>query len=169
MINLNTDIEKLFNLPLKIIVALCISSGLILFLPSNIIEKLYMLSFRHNFGFILGLVFVISLSIILCTIIVFIVKIITNKAKDKKLVNAKNKFMESLDKNEKRLLKQMYNESDKTLNLSYNSGTVAKLTKYGVIAPTSPHSYIDLLYPQMPYFLQPWVCKYIEEHKDFFK
>lgn len=167
MFNVNASVENILKLPLKIMVALCISSGLILFLPNSIIEKLYMVSFRDNFGFILGIVFVVSLSIILCTIIVQIAKFIINKIRGKRLTKARNKFMENLDKNEKKLLKLMYKEDDKTLNVPYNSGMITKLTNFGVIAPASPHNYIDLLDPQMPYYLQPWVCKYIEQHKDF--
>ena len=63
MFNINGNIENIFKLPLKIMVALCISSGLILFLPKNIIEKLYMSSFRDDFGFILGIIFIGSLTL----------------------------------------------------------------------------------------------------------
>lgn len=169
MVNINGEIEKLLNLPLKIMVALCISSGLILFLPNSMVEKLYMNSFRDNFGFILGIVFVVSLSIILCSIVVTIAKFIINKIRDKRIIKGRNKIMENLDKNEKRLLKLMYDEDDKTLDVPYNSGMITKLSSWGLISPTTAQTYVDLLDPRVPYFLQPWVCEYIQEHKEFFK
>ena len=169
MVNISGNIENILKLPLKIMVALCISSGLILFLPNKIIEKLYMVSFRDNFGFVLGIVFVVSLSIILCTLVVMIATTIINKIRNKRIIKGRNKIMENLDKNEKRLLKLMYDEDDKTLDVPYNSGMVVKLTSYDLIAPVTATNYIDILDPRIPYFLQPWVCEYIQDHKDFFK
>lgn len=133
-------------------VALCISSGLILFLPNSIVEKLYMNSFRDNFSFILGIVFVVSLSIILCTIVVTIAKFIINKIRDKRIIKGRNKIMDNLDKNEKRLLKLMYDEDDKTLDVPYNSGMITKLSSWGLISPTTSQTYVDLLDPRVPYF-----------------
>lgn len=75
MFNFGGNLEGLLKLPLKIIVALCFGSGLILFLPNKIIEKMYMMSFRNNLGFIIGIVFIVSLSIVVCSIIVFIFSI----------------------------------------------------------------------------------------------
>lgn len=167
MFNISGNLEALFKLPLKIMVALCISSGIILFLPNSVVEKMYMSNFRDNFGFILGLVFVISLSIIVCSIIVNSFKIMAAKNLAKRANAGRLKFIENLDEKERELIKEMYRIPDKTLELPHNSGTIIKLRTYGVITPVSNTFLVDLFDPQVTYFLQPWVCKYIEEHKDF--
>lgn len=103
MFNISGNLNDLLKLPLKIMVALCISSGLTLFLPNKIIEKIFMLKFRDDFGFILGLVFIISFSIILCNIVLFLINLITNKKNN--IVNIKD-----LNDNEKDILKKFYNK-----------------------------------------------------------
>ena len=155
MININGNIENILKLPLKIMVALCISSGLILFLPNNIIQKLYMLSFRENFSFILGIIFILSLSIILCTMVVAIANYIINKIRDIIIIIKRNKIIENLDSFEKDLIIRLYKQDDKTLDIPYDSGTAKKLTSWGLISPVHSTNYIDLLDPVVPYFLQP--------------
>jgi hypothetical protein len=60
--------------------------------------------------------------------------------------------MVDLDNNERRLLKKLNNEKDKTLNLSCNSGTVVKLSSYGLITSVSSSNYVDLFDHRIPYF-----------------
>ena len=52
------------KLPPTILGALAIASGLLLYLPDDVIKRLYMESFRSNYGFIIGIIFVISISIL---------------------------------------------------------------------------------------------------------
>lgn len=73
------NIVDFLKLPPRILGALSVASGLLLFLPNAIIEKLYMTSFRDKYGFAIGIVFVVSTSIL----VVFLVVIIAKKIKDK--------------------------------------------------------------------------------------
>lgn len=50
------EILKILKTP-YILITHVLASGLILFLPDNIINKMYMLDFRNKFGFVLGLIF----------------------------------------------------------------------------------------------------------------
>lgn len=107
MFNINGNLDSLLKLPMKIMVALSIGCGLILFLPNNIIEKMYMLKFRDDFGFIIGLFFVISSTIVICNFVVFIIKKIfytITKNKDD-MVNIKN-----LTSDEKEIINKFYNK-----------------------------------------------------------
>ena len=47
------DVVDFLKLPPRILAALSVASGLLLFLPDAIIEKLYMTSFRSKYGFAL--------------------------------------------------------------------------------------------------------------------
>ena len=64
------NIVDFLKLPPRILGALSVASGLLLFLPNAIIEKLYMTSFRDKYGFAIGIVFVVSTSILVVFFII---------------------------------------------------------------------------------------------------
>jgi hypothetical protein len=59
-----SGVVGLLKLPPYILGALAVASGILLFLPDVIISKLFMTGFRDNYGFILGIVFVLSTAIL---------------------------------------------------------------------------------------------------------
>lgn len=73
------DVVDFLKLPPRILAALSVASGLLLFLPDAIIEKLYMTSFRSKYGFALGIVFVVSVSILVVISVVTVAKKIKEK------------------------------------------------------------------------------------------
>lgn len=160
-------IPELLKLPIKIIVALCIACGIIILIPDNLANKLYMVNFRNDYGFILGIVFVITLSISLCYFIFYIVPIIWkkifSKRENEKIKKGMKKFLNDLNENELEIIKELIRQPDNTLLLPYNTGIVSKLSHYGVISPVSSTNYVDLLDPRIPYFLQPWVFNYFDD------
>ena len=58
------EIFKVLKTP-YILITLALASGLILFLQDKIINKMYMLDFRSKFGFVLGLIFWFSITLII--------------------------------------------------------------------------------------------------------
>ena len=65
-------IPKWIQIPLKILLpALCIFSGFLLLISDNLAEKLYLKEFRQQSGFAFGLIFTITLTLILVYIIFF--------------------------------------------------------------------------------------------------
>ncbi|MGL5379745.1 super-infection exclusion protein B [Clostridium sp.] len=48
---------EFLKLPTKIMLALGLASGVILFLPDTIVEKMYMIEFRDKYGFVIGVIF----------------------------------------------------------------------------------------------------------------
>ncbi len=107
MVNVNANLDDLLKLPMKIMVALSIGSGIILFSSDKVIEKIYMLKFREDFGFIIGLLFVISSAIVLCNLAVFTVKKIVDKMNETKnnVVDIKN-----LTSDEREIINKFYNK-----------------------------------------------------------
>ena len=81
------------KIPLKILLpGLCIFSGFIMFASDNLIDKLYLKEFRQQTGFAFGLIFVITLSLMLVYIIVFASKPYINKLKNLQNKNSSTKF-----------------------------------------------------------------------------
>lgn len=166
-------IPELLKLPIKIIVALCIASGLILLMPNEFVDKLYMTNFRTNYGFILGLIFVLSLSITMCYILFYLVPKIwdklTHKSKSKKLKKARKNFLKSLNENELKIISALIKEPDNTIELPVNRGIVAKLEYHYVISKAGTNFAVDLEDPVVPYFLQPWVFEFFDKNGNIIK
>lgn len=59
--NFNISLEDLFKLPKWIIYIICASSGTLLFLPDEMLQKIYLFNIREEYGYILGLIFIVSL------------------------------------------------------------------------------------------------------------
>ncbi|HEQ8316790.1 TPA: superinfection exclusion B family protein, partial [Streptococcus pyogenes] len=53
--NFDFKIVDFFKLPTKIMCAISIATGLVLFLPDSFIQKMYMIDFRKKYGFTIGL------------------------------------------------------------------------------------------------------------------
>lgn len=69
---LGGDIVNLLKLPAKVMFAIALASGLVLFFPDHVIQKMYMVLFKNKYGFTIGIVFYISLSITVVSFLAFI-------------------------------------------------------------------------------------------------
>ena len=164
-------LKELLTLPPKIMMALFFSTGLVLFLPEDIIEKVYLNEFKDKYGSILGIVFIVSLSILLFSLIFFIFQYFFMKFSNKKFMkNAEDKLL-SLNRQERYVIREFFNTSDNTLNLPVNNGLTTKLEYYKIIgkaASTSIVSGYDSNDWRFPYLLQPWVYEVIKKHPNYF-
>ena len=158
------EITKIFKTP-YLLITLALASGLILFLPNDIISKMYMLDFRNNYGFILGLIFWFSITLLIVIIGVKIYKKYERKRINKKLGEGIKRTLTNMHNSvEIEIITEMLQEDDYTLELPINSGVVVKLQNCFIISPTGRTHYVDMENPCMPYFLQPGVFKAIESN-----
>ena len=155
------DIASLLKLPPKILAGLAIASGLLLFLPSNIISRLYMDNFKSTYGFVIGVVFIVTISILSSYLFITIGKSVMKIYNNKQLIKHRRAFLEKLDNEDKILIKEMMNQASKTLELPMKHGTVIKLSYYKVISPAGSNHMVDPLDMRITYFLQPWVIEEI--------
>lgn len=163
------EISKILKTP-YILITIALASGLILFLPDNIISKMYMLDFRNKFGFILGLLFWFSTTLLIVTIGVKVYKKYENKKINKRLQEGIKKFLTNMkNKAEIEIITQMLREDDYTIELPINSGAVIKLQHYYIITPAGSNHYVEMDNPCIPYFLQSGVFKAIEESEELQK
>lgn len=163
------EIFKVLKTP-YILITLALASGLILFLPDKIINKMYMLDFRSKFGFVLGLIFWFSITLIIVIVSVKKYEKYKKKLLNKKLQKGIEKFLVNMkNKAEIEVITEMLKEDDYTLELPINSGAVIKLQHYYIITPAGNNHYIEMDNPCIPYFLQPGVFKAIEENEELQK
>ena len=163
------EISSLLKTP-YIIITFALASGLVLFLPDNIINKMYMFDFRNKFGFVLGLVFWFSITLLIVIIGSELYKKNENYRMKKKIQKGMKKFLTNMtNKAEIEVITKMLKKDDYTLELPMNSGIVIKLEHYCIISPAGNSHYVDLNNPYLPYFIQPGVFKAIEEDEELQK
>lgn len=161
---MNFNFAEFLKLPTRIMSAISLASGIILFLPNSIINKLYMTDFRNKYGFIIGAVFIISTSILIIGVTIKLYKFLNSKYVRKKVKVNSKKLLVSLDTYKKTIVYMLYKKENNTDILPLNDGAVVFLDYWRVIQKATNQYYVeDLSNPQFPYFLQPWVIDALNE------
>ena len=153
-------IPKWIQIPLKILLpALCIFSGFLLLISDNFAEKLYLKEFRQQNGFAFGLIFTITLTLILVYIIFFASKPLIEKVKNylvkKRLIN-KFKNLEAVYKS---ALYEMYRTPTHSIRMEISNSVATYLLGIHAI----DRSVVSTMGYVFEFFLQPWVIWGIEE------
>lgn len=134
------EIFKIIKAP-YVLITFILCTGLLLFLPDDIVKKMYLDTFRDNFGGIIGAIFLVSLCLLLTIFITYIFKIIKKKVEDRKVLKGKIKYLLNLDKEKTKLIKEFIKKDDHTLALNYNSGITQELSSYLVITQAGQHKH----------------------------
>lgn len=161
---LDVNVTDFFKLPAKIIFSVAIATGIILFLPENILSKLYMLDFRTQYGFVIGLLFTISISLSFVSFCSNIYYYFKNKYNIKKFKSTQKERLQNLDTYQKAIVYGLFKEDNHTAKLPLNDGGV-KWLKHNLIIIETMNQYIvdDLNNALFPYMLQPWVVDELQK------
>lgn len=162
----NFNLKEVLSLPLRINISLLVACGVLLFMPDEIMKKLYLKSFLDKYGFYIGILFTLTFSLVIFTILGHIFVKIKNKYLEWKSNKDKYKLLNSLNDNEKFILFLFYQSDSNTLYLPPTLGTVAKLRSFGMITPTTTQFIVDMRDPKYPFLMQPWVYDCIDENYD---
>ena len=161
--NLGFNISDFFKLPNKIMASLALASGMILFLPNTMVEKMYMVDFRNKFGFATGLIFIVSFSILLITSLATCYKYFLHKYLMIKFKATAKKRLNALDTYQKALIYDLYCEDNHTDELPLHDGAVNFLEHSMMIAKaTTQYMVSNLNNACFPYMLQPWVISKLQ-------
>lgn len=161
------NIMDFLKLPTKIMVAIALATGMILFLPDSLISKMYMDEFRNEYGFIIGAVFVVSISILTIGVIISIYNYFYERHKQKRIKENSGKLLASLDDYKKTIVYLLYNEDNHTHELPLNDGAVVFLENMMVIGKATNQYFVDdIINPMFPYLLQPWVIEKLQNDEE---
>lgn len=161
------NIMDFLKLPTKIMVAIALATGMILFLPDSLISKMYMDEFRNEYGFIIGAVFVVSISILTIGVIISIYNYFYERHKQKRIKENSGKLLASLDDYKKTIVYLLYNEDNHTHELPLNDGAVVFLENMMVIGKDTNQYFVDdIINPMFPYLLQPWVIEKLQNDEE---
>lgn len=160
------DFISFLKLPPSILSALVLASGFIIFAPSKLLERMYFVDFKETYGFYIGLVFIVSISILFVYLIIKPIKYFLDKRSDKRVREGQLKFLRELSFDEKQLLREMIALPDYTMVLPVNNGVTVKLENFYVLTPAGANHLVDAYDMRVPYFVQPWVIKMARENPD---
>ncbi len=165
--NFNFNLTDFFKLPTQIMLAIVFASGMILFLPDYLAIKIYILDFRNKYGFIIGVIFLISFSITIVSILVIMYKFFSHKYYSKKFKSGAKNRLKKLSDYQKAIVYSLYIEDDHTQELPYNNGAV-RLLKNNMIIIETTNQYIvsDLNNAVLPYMLESWVVEELQENNN---
>lgn len=165
------NILDFFKLPMQALVAICITCGLILFLPEPISDKLWLDGIRTHLGFVIGVFFLLTFAIILVSLLYTSIKRF-NSYYNKRLFlkDAPDKLLK-LDARQKVILLAIMAQINKTLELPIEDADVALLEYLKVIRKTTNQTIQSVTRSiSFPYTLQPWAYNIINEcEEDYFK
>ena len=160
------DFISFLKLPPSILSSLTLASGFIIFAPPKLLERLYLVDFKDKFGFYIGLVFIVTISILFVYLIIKPTKYLYDKRRDKKIRENQLNYLNELSREEKHLLRQMISCPDFTMELPVNNGVVIKLQSFYILTPAGSTHLVDAYDMRIPFFVHPWVIKMVRENRD---
>lgn len=151
------DFVDFLKLPPNILGALVVASGILLLLPDKVINKLYMTEFRDKYGFTIGIIFIVSLSILIILLVLKIYHFFYDKRSDKKVAEGQLKYLRNMSREKVMVVNAFLQERTHTLELPVNDGLVIELQHFGIITPAGQTHLVSMQDPRIKFFLQPWV------------
>ena len=155
------------KLPLTKLVPIALVSGSILFLPTNVLDRLYLSSFRDTYGFVIGIVFLISTALSIQELSVKVYKKYEEKIYKRKFKKLQPDILRKLSLEEIVLVGLIESTPNKTVYLPINDGIIKRLESKAIIAKTTTTvlSY-DGENPKFPYTINPWVVETLADNTD---
>lgn len=150
--------------------AVSILTGLILFLPMTILEKMSLSNLPDTWKQIIGIVFLLSVTLIVTIIISSIFSDITQKRKYRKFKEKQRKKLQKLSSKQMNILRELLGSNKKAIRLEKNSGDTTYLLINQFIY--QPDQAVSLGWDNeivLIYVPQPWLLELYNEEPDLFK
>lgn len=161
------DIKEILTLPTSVMAAISLASGILLFSPLVFLEKLFMLDFREENGFIIGIVFIVSISILTINLIYSISKSVASARARKFFYATAESRLRKLTTYQKAIIYLLYVQHNRTFDLPIHDGAIKELESNLMIGKaTNQYMVSDLNNARFPFLLQPWVSKELNEKSE---
>lgn len=162
---LDLNLIEFLKLPTRIVVSIAIGVGLLLFLPDILLDKIYILSFREEYGFILGITFIITFTISFVSISLSLYSYYKNKKRNKWFIETAGKRINDLSDYQKAVIFMLYQENNHTFELPIKDGGIKILEHNLIIQKATTQVFLsDTNDIRIPYFLQVWVINEIKNN-----
>lgn len=163
------DFIQLLKLPPSILAAVAMGAGLILFLPISILQRLGLDNIPKLWRTILGVAFIISLSLLVVYSIIKVVKSIVSKYYRIRFKRIFPTVMKNLRSEELAVVALLYRSPNYTSRLPYTDGVTIRLKSKNIIQLTSSNNlaYGDDLV--IPFTITPIAQDYIDKHPELIR
>ena len=164
-----TDVFESFKVVTPALIAVAISTGFLIFLPTSVLERMALDDIPDGWRAAIGMVFLISVTLILTIAIVGLCKQIYRSYQNRSVVRRLRAKFEKLSADQKELLIYMLRSSDKSLRLDPTDGDVVYLKNAGFINQADKGWFFGPGYIEPVRFTpQPWLMEfYLEEPEKF--
>ena len=165
-------IDKVFDGFKKVtpaLVAVAIISGLILFLPISMLEKMELSNLPKGVTSIVGLVFLFSCALIATIIGSSVFQMARKKIKHARMLkNLKNKFLK-LSLSQKKIIVKLLKSSSRSIVLDGTSGNTIYLKEnHFIFKPEQILDMFEVCGNEYTYAPQPWLIDLSEKEPDLF-
>jgi hypothetical protein len=147
--------------------AVLIGSGLILFLPANVIGEIGLTEFRVDYRTYLGLALIASACLLVVQLVFGIAPMIGDKIKVWQGDRATRNFLKTLTKDEKAFLRPYVIDDQNTRNESIYNGIANGLEVKGLIYKASSVTIPGRPGMLVPFNMQPYVRKWLSKHRNY--
>jgi hypothetical protein len=137
-------IISLLKMPLKVVFLIAVVTGLLLFLPNSIIERLQLSNFIMEFGKYMGIIFLITVGYLIVTAIPRIWILINNKINKNKFIKKIDETLSNLTFPEICFLREFILQMKEVIEVPIENTEYISLYNKGVVLIASPNmnSYI---------------------------
>ena len=164
--------EKTFDNYKKItpaLVAIALLTGMILFLPESILDKMGLSNLPDLWNKVIGLTFLLSVALIITLVVFSIISRIRDKRQTKRLREKLKKNLKRLSPRQKSIVVQLLHSEDKTISLDKNSGDTIYLVNNLFIY--MPQQAVALGWNNemiLTYVPQPWLLDLFNDEPELF-
>lgn len=173
-VNITFDkiVDKVFSGFKKItpaLAAVSIASGLLLFLPKSILQKMSLENISTILKQIIGCVFIISTVLIFAILISIPFQALLKKYKYNKIVKRLRADFLKLTNDQKKIIIKMLKSSDKSIHLESTSGNTVYLVQKNFIYQPQQFCTPDEYSFELVYVPHPWLIDLYNQEPDIFK
>jgi len=136
------DINKI---PPRIIILVGVISALLLFIPNDLLNQLSLKEFKIYFSKYIGIIFISSLAFIIIIVITWIIDYINDQRLQIKLKKLIKDSINSLDPQEKTVLREFYIQHQNTLKMPLDNSTVSGLINKRIIYQVGQYGKTSLI------------------------
>ena len=164
--------EKIFDNFKKItpaLVAVALLTGMILFLPDSVLKKMALNDLPDLWNRIIGLVFLLSVALIVTLVVFSTISQIKDKRREKRLRESLKKNLKKLSPRQKSIVLRLLHSEDKTITLDKNSGDTIYLVSNLFIY--MPQQAVTLGWNNemiLTYVPQPWLLDLYNDEPELF-
>lgn len=164
--------EKTFDNFKKItpaLVAIALLTGMILFLPESILDKMALSNLPDLWNKVIGLTFLLSVALIITLVVFSIISRIRDKRQTKRLREKLKKNLKRLSPRQKSIVVQLLHSEDKTISLDKNSGdTIYLVNSLFIYMPQQAFTLGWNNEMILTYVPQPWLLDLFNDEPELF-